>query len=402
MIFKYTGLEDNGAKREGTIEAVSLDVAISSLQRRGLLVSSIKPEGEAGSIFDKDFKLFEKVTPRDIVILSRQMSTLFTAQVPALRIFRLLAAELDNKLLAAHLNDIAGLIQGGSSISNALAKYPDAFSDFYVNMVKAGEESGKLDQTFAYLAEYIDRSYAVTSKVKNALIYPAFVIFTFTVVMILMLTVVIPKISGIITDSGQAVPLYTQVVISLSNIFIHYGLLMAIVLAVLVFLFVRFVRTDTGKQSFDHFKLDIPYLGDLYKKLYLARIADNMNTMLSSGIPMVRVLEITSDVVDNYIYKAIVKKAVDDVRGGGSVSDSFAHYKEMPGIMVQMMRIGEETGNLGSILSTLAKFYDREVTNAVDTLVGLIEPIMIVVLGVGVGILLASVLIPIYNISASF
>ena len=402
MIFNYTGLEDNGAKREGTIEAVSIDVAISSLQRRGLLVSSIKPQGQAGSIFDKDFDLFQRISTKDIVILSRQMATLFTAQVPALRIFRLLAAELDNKLLASHLNDIAELIQGGSSISAALAKHPDAFSDFYVNMVKAGEESGKLDQTFSYLAEYIDRSYAVTSKVKNALIYPAFVVFTFASVMVLMLTVVIPKISGILTESGQAVPVYTQVVIALSNFFVNYGIFMAIILVILIFLFVRFLRTDTGKDSFDHFRLDIPYLGDLYKKLYLSRIADNMNTMLSSGIPMVRVLELTASVVDNYVYKGIMEKAVQDVRGGGSVSDSLAHFKEIPGIMVQMMRIGEETGNLGSILSTLAKFYEREVTNAVDTLVGLIEPIMIVALGVGVGILLASILIPIYNISNSF
>lgn len=402
MIFTYVGLEDNGAKREGTIEAISIDVAISSLQRRGLLVSSIKPQGDATSIFSKEFTIFETISSRDIVILSRQMATLFTAQVPALRIFRLLAGELDNKLLASHLNDIAELIQGGSSISAALAKHPDAFSEFYVNMVKSGEESGKLDQTFSYLAEYIDRNYAVTSKVKNALIYPAFVILTFTAVMIIMLTVVIPKISGIILDSGQAVPLYTQIVIDISNIFIHYGLFMAIALVILVFLFIRFIRTDTGKSSFDHFRLEIPYLGDLYKKLYLSRIADNMNTMLSSGIPMVRTLELTAAVVDNYIYKGIINKAVQDVRGGGSVSDSLAHYKEIPGIMVQMMRIGEETGNLGNILSTLAKFYEREVTNAVDTLVSLIEPAMIVGLGVGVGILLASVLIPIYNISSSF
>ena len=294
------------------------------------------------------------------------------------------------------------LFRSGEPISTAMSHHEDVFTSFYVNMVKAGEESGKLDQTFMFLADYLDRNYEVTTKATNALIYPAFVIATFFAVMGLMLTMVIPKISGILKDSGQEIPVYTKIVIGLSEFLVNYGVFFLIAVVVGGFFLVRFVSSSAGKSSFDDFKLSVPVLGDLYKKLYLSRIADNMNTMLTSGIPMVRVLEITKDVVDNAVYHKALEDVVEDVRGGNAVSDSMARHKEIPGIMTAMMKIGEETGNLGEILATLAKFYRREVVNAVDTLVDLIEPIMIVMLGLGVGILLASVLIPIYNVSSSF
>jgi type IV pilus assembly protein PilC len=164
----------------------------------------------------------------------------------------------------------------------------------------------------------------------------------------------------------------------------------------------RFAQTPQGKLSVSSFKLEIPYLGDLYKKLYLSRIADNLHTMISSGIPMLRSLEITASIVGNEIYKNILEQSIIAVKGGSSLSATFSQYPEIPGILVQMVKVGEETGELGKILKTLAHFYEREVINAVETLVGLIEPVMIVFLGVGVGVLLASVLMPIYNIASSF
>jgi type IV pilus assembly protein PilC len=269
-------------------------------------------------------------------------------------------------------------------------------------MVRSGEESGKLDQTFAFLADYMDRTYEVTSKAKNALIYPAFVVFTFLAVMVLMLTMVIPKLSQIILESGQDVPVYTKAVIALSNFFVDYGIFLMIGLVIIIFLIVRFVRTSGGNESFDRFKISVPYIGALFRKLYLCRIADNLSTMLSSGIPMLRSLEITGTVVDNAIFKAAMVDSTDAVKGGLSLSDAFQKHKEIPNIMTQMIKVGEESGNLGEILGTLSKFYQREVTNAVDTLVGLIEPLMIVALGLGVGTLLAAVLIPIYNVAGSF
>jgi type IV pilus assembly protein PilC len=401
MLFNYNAIDQTGAIKNGSIEAINVDVAISSLQRRGLVISSIKGADEGNSIFKKEFTFFSKVSNKDVVILSRQMATLFEAQVSALRIFRLLSAENENKLLQSKLAVIADDIQGGSSISAALSKHPKVFTEFYVNMVKSGEESGKLDETFNYLADYLDRSYELNSKAKNALIYPAFVVFTFVTVMVLMFTVVIPKISAIIVESGQEIPIYTKVVLAISNFFLNYGFVILAVVFVLGILFFKFIKTPQGKLSFDSFKLQVPYIGALYKKLYLSRLADNMNTMLLSGISMVRALELTSSVIDNLVYKDMLNEAVEDVKGGKAVSETLSKHEEMPGIMIQMMKVGEETGELGNILKTLAKFYAREVTVAVETLVDLIEPVMIVMLGLGVAFLLAAVLVPIYNISSA-
>jgi len=337
-----------------------------------------------------------------MVVLSRQLATLFESQVSALRVFRLVAEGNDQPLIRNTLHEVADDLQAGSTISGALAKHPKVFTNFYVSMVKAGEESGKLDEVFLFLADSLDRTYEVTSKARNALIYPAFVIVVFFAVMILMFTMVIPKISGILVDSGQEIPIYTKVVLAISSLLVNYFWILAIVLVVGGYAFVRYVRTDDGELQFERFKLSMPYLGGLYRKLFLSRISDNMNTMLSSGIPMIRTLEITADVVGGRIYRDILLNAVEMVKGGASVSDTFSRYEEMPNIFIQMVRVGEETGQLGNILKTLAKFYQREVINAVDTMVDLIEPVMIVMLGVGVGVLLASVLVPIYNIAQGF
>jgi type IV pilus assembly protein PilC len=399
MLFNYRALDQDGHERQGSVEALSMDVAIATLQKRNLIVSSIAPSEQKGSSLSLSF--LQHVSNKEVVILSRQISTLFEAQVSALRVFRLLAAEVENELLAQVLTEVGDDIQGGAPISKALSRHPKVFTNFYVNMVKSGEESGKLSETFIYLADYLDRTYEVQSKAQNALIYPAFVIGIFFVVMALMLTIVIPKISAILTDSGQPIPIYTRVVIGLSNLIVHYGLFVLIALLIAGFLAYRALQTPSGKLMFDSIKLDIPYLGDLYQKLYLSRIADNFSTMLASGVPVVEAVEITSSVVDSATYEGILKQVGEDVRGGASISDALSRHEEIPGIMTAMVRVGEETGELGKILSTLAKFYQREVVNAVDTLVDLIEPLMIVLLGLGVGTLLASVLIPIYNLAGS-
>ncbi len=397
--FKYKVITKEGDEREGTIDALNEDVAISSLQRRGFVIVSIA-SSEEKEFLQKNFTFFGGISNRDIVILSRQIATLFDAQVSALRAFRLLAAQSENAELAKILTAVSDDIQSGVSLSNALSRHPAAFSVFYVNMVKAGEESGKLNETFLYLADYLDRSYELASKTKNALIYPAFVVATFAIVMILMLTIVIPRLSSILTETGQEIPVYTKVVIAVSNFLVEYGIFFFILIIIGGFFLFRYAKTTKGSAVLARARLDVPYIGDLYKKLYLSRIADNMNTMLSSGISMVRAIEITSSVVGNDIYTRVLAEAGEAVKSGSSLSDALSKYDEVPPIMVAMIKIGEETGELGNILKTMAQFYKREVDNAVDTLVGLIEPIMIVALGLGVGLLLTSVLVPIYNITA--
>ncbi len=333
--------------------------------------------------------------------MSRQASALFEAQVPAVKTFSLLADNVANRVLRTILQTVAQDIQGGVPISQAMAKHPSAFSNFYVNMIRAGEESGKLTDTFLFLADYLERQYELISKTRNALIYPIFVIVAFVAVMILMLVLVIPRLSEVILETGQEIPFYTKVVIGISQFFVDYGLILLVAVIIGFFVFWRSSKSAKGKMRIDAMKISIPYFGDLYRKMYLSRIADNMETMIGAGIPIVRTLEITGEVVDNKVYQSIMKDALEDVKAGNAISDAFQKHKEIPAIMVQMVKVGEETGALGSILKTLARFYKREVNNAVDTLIGLIEPALIIALGIGVGFLLTSILVPIYNIASS-
>ncbi len=402
MLFFYKAISNTGEKREGTVNAINIDVAINSLQKSGLILSDISPVGEKKGGLNLEISFFNRVSTKDIVIMSRQLATLFDAQVSALRVFNLIGEQLDNKVLREHLSEVSDDLKGGSSISNALAKHPDIFSDFYVNMVKAGEESGKLDETFNYLADYLDRNYEVTSKSKSALIYPIFVVTIFFAVMIFMFTFIIPQIALMIKDSGQEVPIYTRIVLYISDSLVHNGIFLAIALVIIFFGLWKYAKTTEGSRNLAQLKLKIPYVGNLYRKLYLSRIADNMSTMISSGVPMLRALEITSKVVDNEIYKDVLEYSLAQVKSGTPLSSAFSQYgDDVPSIMTQMIKVGEETGRLGGMLKTLAKFYQREVVNAVDTLISLIEPVMIVGLGLGVGILLASVLMPIYNIASA-
>jgi type IV pilus assembly protein PilC len=401
MLFLYKTINKEGGREEGSIEAFSLDMAIASLQKRGLIVSSIKPkEDDDGDILRK-IPFLNKVSNKDVVILSRQMSTLFESQVPALKVFKLIGTEAENPILRKHLLQVVDDLQGGASISSALSKHPDVFSDFYVNMIKAGEESGHIDQTFLYLADYMDRNYEVSSKAKNALIYPAFVIFTFISVMALMFTVIVPKIGAIIKESSQEIPLYTKIVFWVSDLFVNnWGTILFLLVAAIGGL-VWYGTTKEGQRWISNVRLYVPYVGDLYRKLYLSRFSDNMSTMVLSGIPMLKAIEVTSSIIDNEIYKEVLNEALVKVKAGQALSVALSGRDEIPNMLVQMVKVGEESGELGNILKTMSKFYQREVMNAVDTLVSLIEPVMIVALGIGVGVLLASVLMPIYNIAST-
>lgn len=405
MLFKYSAVDKTNTQREGTVEAASIDAAISAVQKRGYTVTAVDPVDQQKTLSDYlnlEFEFMHSVSNKDIVILSRQVSTLFQAHVSPLRIFRLLSAEVENVQLQKVMNKIVDDLQAGSSISRAMSAHPQVFSSFYVNMVRAGEESGSLEKSFLYLADYLDRSYEIIAKARNALVYPAFVVAIFIGVMALMLTLVIPKIAQILTDSGQELPIYTKIVIGLSDFMVNYIAFILIALAAGGAALWRFSKTAVGRRTIDEIMISLPVLGNLQRKLLLTRICDNLSTMLSSGVSMVQALEVTSDVVDNLVFKEVIQSALFEVKGGRSFADSIAEYPEIPTVLSQMVRVGEETGSLSEIMTTLANFYRREVYQAVDTLIGLIEPAMIVMLGLGVGVLLASVLMPIYNLTNSF
>jgi type IV pilus assembly protein PilC len=332
------------------------------------------------------------------------MSALLGAGVSVLKAFQLLAEDMPPGAFKKVLDNVIANVKAGVSISSALAKHPKVFDDFYVSMVKAGEESGKLGGVFTYLAEYLDRTYMLTVKVRNAMIYPAFVVTTFLIVMILIFTTVIPKLAAILTESDVALPWITRIVLGISNFLVAYGIyLFLIIVGGGMYLYFALKDTDAIKVWSDTWKLKFPVIKNIFKMLYITRIADNIETLLGSGVSLTKSIQISSDVVGNTHYKNIMDRSLVDVKAGMAFSQSLSVNKELiPSAMVQMVRIGEETGEMGKLMGNVAKFYQREINAAVETMVGLIEPLMIVLLGLGVGVLLVSVLLPIYNLAGAF
>lgn len=402
MIFYYTAVSKDNIKQEGDLEAISQDAAVSELQSRGLSVLAISQKEEEGFNFASLNKLFKpKIKQKEIVIFSRQVATLFEAGVSALKGFRLLSSEHENPTFKEQLTGVSDDIEMGTSLSQALHKRPDVFSPFFVNMVKSGEESGKLNEVFLFLADYMDREYELKQKTKKALTYPAFVVGTFFLIMSVMFIFVIPKMTALFIENGAELPMVTKIVIAISNFFVGYAGIIFPGIIIGLIVFNRWTKTPEGAFKFDEFKASTPVIKNLFQKTFLARFSDNMNTMLTSGIPIVRAIEITADVVESEYYRRMMLRVAGKVQTGTAFSKALAEEENLPNILIQMVKIGEETGELGYILKNLATFYKREVENAIDSIIGLIEPAMIVGLGIAVAILVASVLLPMYSLSDS-
>jgi len=395
--FGYQVRDHQGVLETGTIEASSKDSVLDILQRRGYTVLVVAEKKKSAF----SFSLFGRATAKDVVILSRQLATLFEAQVPIIESLRTLAEETAKPALKDALGQILADVTGGLALSQAFTKHPKFFSAFYVNLIRSGEESGKLQEVFLYLADYVERTYYLTMKVRNAMIYPAFILVAFIIVIILMLTIVIPGLLEIFEETGQELPIYTKALLYLSTFLQNYGIFLGLFLVLVAVFLVRWKRTPDGAMFFARVQVHIPLVGDLYKKLFIARLADNLNILIASGIPILRAIEITRDVVGNLVFAHALEGAYKAVRGGGSISSAFKNTPEIPTLVTSMMRIGEATGRLDFILQKISKFYQQEVNSAVDNLVSLIEPILIVVLGLGIGFLLMSVLVPIYNLVGS-
>ena len=261
MLFSYQARTPQGEIKSGSIDTASTESALISLQRRNLIVVSLVSAEKSTLWYKRGITLFERVKMRDVVILSRQLSTLFEAKVPVVESLKVLISETASLVLKKHLAAISEDIESGTSISKALDKYPEIFSKFYVNMVKSGEESGKLNEIFSYLADYLERSYDLTMKARNAFIYPAFVLTAFTVVMILMLVMVIPRLSSILTETGQAIPFYTKVIIVFSEFLRDFGVLLLVFLAIGIIFLWRYLQTGAGRMAFSRFQLLIPIGG---------------------------------------------------------------------------------------------------------------------------------------------
>lgn len=407
MRFTFTARNLEEKIINGVVTAGTPDEATKMLQNKELEVISLVAEKSRDLNIDKYINfggIFDHVSLKDVVNISKQMSALLDAGVSVIRALQIISEEIQKPALKKIFEIILQDVKSGKSISSAFGKHKNAFSDFYVNLVRTGEESGKMSQAFAYLSEYMDRNYALYLKVRNAMIYPAFVISTFLIVMILVFTLVIPKLAEILKESNVELPALTNGVLGISDFLITYGVyLLFFVAAIGIYFYFTLRNTKGWSFFFDTVKVKMPIINNVYKMLYVTRIADNIQTLLTAGVSLTKAIQITGDVVGNIYYKEILNQALLDIKAGKSISSSFAKQKDLiPPTLTQMLKVGEETGEIGKLMGNIAKFYQREINTSVDTMVGLIEPMMIVLLGLGVGVLLVSVLMPIYNLAGSF
>jgi len=397
--FKYTVKNKDGALLSGVAEANDAAVAIDALQKRGFIILKLEPVNST-PLFAKQFKILQRVKSKELVNFTRQLSTLFSAKVPLLKSLMALARQSDNVYFRQIISEVASDIEGGSIFSKALANHPKVFDDFFVNMIRSGEVSGTLENTLLYLADYLERQHYLNSKVKNAMVYPAFILFGFLVIGVLMMVMVIPNLTKILEESGQELPLATKAIIGLSDFLRNWGwLLLVILFGGAGYIAYLFKNSIAFRHYWHGLKIKIPILGKIFKKIYISRLADNLSTLITGGISILQALQVSADVVGNLVFRDIILEAKDQVRAGGTISGSFEKYPEIPNLVVQMIATGEQAGALDDILKKMSSYYSKEIDTTVDTLSQLIEPILIVVLGIGVAFLVAGILMPIYNIA---
>lgn len=398
MEFSYKVKTQAGEFTQGNIDALDENMAVDILHSKGYVVVSLIPLNKG--LFQSDLKhIFSKPSTKDVVIFTRQLSVLVDADMPITEGLRALARQVEKSTFKKIITEISESVEAGSSLSSALSKYPKLFSSFYIKLVQSGEVAGKLHDSLLYLAGYLERNQSINSKIRGALAYPAFVVFAMVVVATIMAVYVLPQLLTIFKDIGvKDLPLTTRILIWVTD-FINENIYYLIIMT-LVFVYAGwlYIRTPSGKAWFDNLKINIPTLGSVIKSLYLARIAESLSTLIKAGISILDALRITSELVGNENYKKIMLATEDSVRGGGSISEILDKYEEMPPLFTSMTAIGEKTGKLDFMLDHLSKFYRSESDNTIDNISQLIEPMLILILGFGVAILVASILLPIYSL----
>lgn len=399
-IFQYKAIDSNKNTTDGLIEAVNESVAAEILQEKGLSIISLKEKAARGQ--GQAISFFGKVKTKDLVIFSRQFSVMVSANVAMVQALRILVEQTENITLKMIISDIADEVDSGSRLSDALAKRPKVFSGFFINVIKSGETSGKLDEILSYLADEMEKDYDMVSKIKGAMIYPAFVFGGLVVVGAVMMVFVVPKLTGILTETGAQLPMATRILIGTSSFLTNYWWLLAMILAGLAAGIKLYIKTAEGKRQIDWLILRLPIFGKLFQRIYLVRFTRSMNTLIVGGVTITKSLKIVSEIVGNQIYKDLITKTSKAVEDGNSVSSVFANSAEMPPMVSQMMSIGEKTGKLDVVLSKITDFYTREINNIIANLMTLMEPIIMVIMGVAVGVMVAAVIMPMYNMASQF
>lgn len=397
MKFNYQARTQKGQIQTGVVEASSREAALSLLQKYGLYITFL--EIAKVPFYAKRIEISPRISRKDVVVFSRQLAIMFKSNVPVVEALQTLSNQTKNQNFKEKILKIAEKVEGGTSLSVSLASYPKIFSPFYTNMVKSGEVSGKLSEVLGYLADHLEREYNFYSKVITTMIYPAFVCFVFLVILILMVVFVVPQLSQVLAATGKEAPRLTKMAMGLSSFLKRWWwVFILFFLSFGIFVF-KFLRTKEGKKIVDRLSLKLPLLGEFFKKIYLSRLAENLSTLISSGLPIVRALEITGEIVGNDTYKTIILKTQDGVKRGEPMSSILLRYSEFfPPLFIQMTIVGERTGQLGSALMNIVNFYQSDVERSLDSFTSLLEPILIIGLGVIVAGLVMAFLLPIYRL----
>lgn len=397
--FTYRVKNKDGNMIEGLVEGETAGIAGEILGERGLEVISLAEKKKSLLSFDISFGA--KVSIKDLAILARQLSVLISAKMPLVRSLRNLVKQTSNKRLKVVLAEIADQVEGGMKLSESLGKYPKIFSAFFVNIVRSGENSGRLEEVLNYLADQMEKDYELNSKIKGALIYPAFIVSGMIILGIVMMVFVIPKLTEMLVQTGAELPLSTRILIGLSNFMRGYWWLLLIIIVGGIVAFRFWLKTKAGRKSFDRLKLSMPVFGKLLQYIYIVRFTRSLRTLEMGGVDLVTGLDISSRVVGNETYKTLIVQTKEEVEDGGSVATVFNESKLVPAMLPQMMATGEETGKMDEVLDKIAAFYTREISTIVDNLMSLLEPVIMVILGVAVGIMVAAVVLPMYNLSST-
>ncbi len=399
MKFVYTATTKEGKTVHGSAEAADREALISLLAKQGLHPVVIKKEGAKHSF---KFGLGKKVKTRDLVVFTRQLSTMVSAGVPLTRCLATLQEQAESKYFKSVIAGITKDVEAGGALSEAFAKYPNVFSDVYINMVRAGDAGGILDEILKRLASQVERDASMKKKIKSAMAYPVVILSITIIAFFGIMIFIIPKISKIIKDLGgenAKLPVYTEAMLNISNFLQHNAVLIVVVSVVGTWALRRYIKTPKGKYKFHALLLRTPIFKIVVTKIAIARFARTFASLMSAGVTVLDALEVTGGAIGNKVIEAELREAAKAVKNGKQLSEPLSHSKHFPPIVGQMLAVGEETGQIDVILVKVADFYEEEVEATIDGLSSLIEPIMIIVLGAIVGVIAASVMGPIASLS---
>ena len=402
--FNYLAMDAQGKEVKGEIEAPTLTIAISQVRAKGYFPTQVieKKETTSSFNFNLNISLGGKVKPRQISLFTRQLSTLIESGLPLLRSINVLKNQLKPCKFQDVLAQAASDIEGGSTFSEALGKHPRVFSKLYINMVKAGEVGGALDKVLDRLATFSEKDLALKKKIKSALIYPAAVVAVIFIVLYVIFAFVIPKFTEMYKDMGTALPAMTLFLIRISDLAKEKGWYVVPGIIIGIVMFFKILKgTSKGKFIFDKIKLHLPIFGSLVQKAVVARITRTLGTLISSGVPILQALNIVRDTSGNEVFGRAISMVHDSIREGESIATPLQTSKIFPPMVINMIDVGEETGALDSMLMKIADTYEEEVDIAVGGLTTLLEPILIVLMGVVVGFIVIALFLPLVKLASA-